>query len=437
MIKSKRQPSVTNTTNAEVLSLVSSSAFYTKYEVTNQDIEDLERCATEIVRLGNTIQEAVIEIGQQLIIARGILGDRTTNKNKLGVKATRGTFTTWAMDRICTPLNLSLDTVQRWAMIAEEVNKHPERVEVIGSMQLSALYETLRPSFPEDLREAVLSSGQQTLNPKQIKEVKKLYQAAKAQERNITADAIVTLSEGKYEISNTALRHLSLIPSEEQSEFAKQLADDRNCGLQAMKDRLREIKVETQAELVTIPAKLQELPFESIDLIVVECPLGNAWKDSDLGLKQLADRLEDILVPGGFALIFLGHTSILNAASYLTNLKPLTLLTCRKQPGNSSTNVGVNLGYAAVHAMLCYKPNFRAPSRIVFDLQTFEATETPPSELGEVTTGIEAGICKFMDSLVEPGFNVAHLVLGNRSYGIRPQLTEKLRDLNAMALYLL
>ena len=87
--------------------------------------------------------------------------------------------------------------------------------------------------------------------------------------------------------------------------------------------------------------------------------------------------------------------------------------------------------------MLAYKQPFKAPHKIVFDLQTFEQTEELPIELEEVTTGIEAGVCKFLDALIEPGANVGHLVLGKRSFGLRTSLNQKLQDLGAKTFYLI
>jgi hypothetical protein len=423
--------------------------FYTKYGLAAEQKQKLEKCAVEIERLAYETIQSMVAIGSELLKARAILGDKITFRNNTGSKPKRGTYTAWAQARICTPLNISYDTASRWMRIAEEVQNHPEQAQSIYEMLPTALYEIVRPDFPEDLKQAVYkaNSTAEALNAEQIKDVKKLYQQVTAQERNITPEAIVTMAQSSKIFSATTVKELSKLDQSEQVEYAKGLAQDFSAGHQAIKDRLKQQKqIAANKTDITGAAKLklsvrtstldQVLP-ETINLIIIECPLGAAWKDSDLGLKYLTNRVEDILKPGGKAMIFLGHTTILSAASYLTNLKPLTLLTVRRQPGNSTTNIGVNLGYASVHAMLCYKPPFSAPRTILFDLQTFEEDEQFDPALAEVPTGIEVGVCKFLDSLVDPGDAVAHLVLGNRNYGIRPTLQEELEKLQAASLLLL
>jgi hypothetical protein len=423
--------------------------FYTEHALTADCAKELEKCAVEIERLAYETIQSMVAIGMELLKARAILGDKTTFKNNTGSKPTRGTYTAWAQARICTPLNISYDTASRWMRIAEEVQTHPEQAESIYKMLPTALYEIVRPDFPEDLKEAVYNANNTdaTLNAEQIKDVKKLYQQVTAQERNITPEAIVTLAKSAKIFSPTTVKELSKLDRTEQVQYAKGLASDFSAGKQAIKDRLNQQKQSASNQVdsasitkVKLPVRTstidQVLP-ETIDLIIIECPLGAAWKDSDLGLKYLTNRVDDILKPGGMAMIFLGHTTILSAASYLTNLKPLTLLTVRRQPGNSTTNIGVNLGYASVHAMLCYKPPFSATRKILFDLQTFEENEQFDPALAEVPTGIEVGVCKFLESLVDPGDAVAHLVLGNRNYGIRPTLKEELEKLQAASLLLL
>lgn len=452
----KTRKQTTGTTKASAIktqqidnSVVESPNFYTEHQLVAEQQQELEKCAAEIERLAFETIQSMVAIGNELLKAKAILGDRTTFKNNTGNKPKRGTFVAWAQIRICTPLNISYDTASRWMRIAEEVQSHPEQSEQIYKMLPTALYEIVRPDFPEDLKQAVYDANNvtATLNAEQIKVVKKLYQQVNAQERNITPEAIVTMAQSSKIFSNTTVKDLSKLDASEQLDYAKKLAHDFGIGQQALRDRLEAQKQLAASKINTDSDRKVNLPVststldqvlpETIDLIVVECPLGAAWRDSDLGLKYLTNKIEDILKPGGLAMIFLGHTTILDTASYLTNLKPLTLLTVRRQPGSSTTNIGVNLGYASVHAALLYKPPFQAPRKVLFDLQTFEEQEQVDPNLAEVPTGIEVGVCKFLESLVDPGDAVAHLVLGNRNYGIRPTLQQELEKLQAASLLLL
>jgi hypothetical protein len=132
----------------------------------------------------------------------------------------------------------------------------------------------------------------------------------------------------------------------------------------------------------------------------------------------------------------MGHYSILSSANYLGNLKPLHLLTVRRQPGNTPTNIGTNVGFASVHAVLAYKPPFRAPAHVIYDLQSYVVKETPLEGLDEVSIGIEQGIFKFLDNLVRATDTVAHIVVGDKSFNLRDDLLVKLHRLNASKVYL-
>ena len=422
--------------------------FYTGYALNNLEIGELEECAEQIERLRNETIESMASIGSYLLKAKRILGDDVTFKKGKGnsTKPERGTFVQWTQSRICEPLNISYDTARRWLGIAQELEDFPEQKEQILGMLPTALYETIRPSFPADLKEIIYAEDAVRLNTDQIKTIRKLHQTVNAQERNITAKAIVTLGQSSLLLSNTALKQLSQLNVCEQPEYAAALVNNRELGLEALRERVKELKIAEGLEeiahknspdgkLAIVDTTLDALKPETLDLILVECPLGAAWKDSTFGLKHLTDRLEEVLVPGGMAMVFLGHTTIMSVSSYITNLKPLTLLTCRRQPGNSTTSIGINVGYASVHAALIYKPPFRPPSKIVFDIQTFQETEQLAPELAEVPTGIEAGIAKFLNALVSPGYHVGHLVVGNRSYGLRPELEDELSKLKANTFY--
>jgi hypothetical protein len=423
--------------------------FYVSHSIQPSEIATLQDCATKIIKLKDQVVEDLIEIGNQLLRAKAILGDHVTFKSKPGVKAARGTFVLWAKEYVCAPLNISYDTASRWMKIAEEVRQYPDQRSDILCMLPTALYETVRPSFPSDLKAAVYNSAANNtpLSAEQIKVVKQLHQTVVAQEQELSIEAIVTLSQSTKPLPTTTIKNLSRLEATEQNDFAQKLVANPSLGRQQLDDRLTELKLIEQSntysgtpfkrrQLKVITTTLNKVAAKSQDFMIVECPFGAAWKDSELGLRHVANKLEEILAPGGMAMIFLGHTTILSAATYLTNLVPLSLLTVRRQPGNSTTNIGINMGYASAHAMLVYQPPFKATPHVVFDLQTFDDSEDV-GILGEVPTGIEDGICKFLDTLVPAQAKVGHLVIGNRNYQIRPHLIIKLQELKAQSLLLL
>lgn len=95
-------------------------------------------------------------------------------------------------------------------------------------------------------------------------------------------------------------------------------------------------------------------------------------------------------------MVVLGHKAIMDAAKYLSPLEPLHVLVLRRQPGATRSVVGINIACASVLMALAYKKPYRAPDRMLVDLQTVE-------------TGIEEGLEQFFRSLLQPNDVLIHV----------------------------
>jgi hypothetical protein len=336
--------------------------------------------------------------------------------------------------------------------VTEEVRANPDLKPNILSMQPTVLYETIKPSFPDELKLAVLQAEPQTLTVQQVKEIKKLNSAVRAQELKIAPETVVAIAKSSATPSNSVIRQVSKLDTQGQLEVARALNEDPTKALAVLKAETERVVGERQEHRDQVEQNLidttisehldgvwyqaiKSLPIEEVQVALVECPLDNSWRDSTQGLSFVTKELESCLAPGGFAIIFLGHVSILSAANYMNELRPLHLLTVRRQPGNTPTNIGTNTGFASVHAVLAYKPPFKSPVKVVYDLQTYIANETPLDGLEEVSTGIEAGINKFLDSLVRATDVIAHIVVGERQFNLRSDLFSHVQELNASKVY--
>lgn len=442
------------------------SGLYSQFKgLGDAEITQIEAYAYEIELQHSKAIETMIAIGESLLAVKAILSDKVKIKESKGKD--RGSFMLWATERICTPLGVSYATIARWISVTEEVRNNPSLKSNILSMQPTALYETVKSSFPAELKTAILSSDSAALTRGQIQDIKKLHAAASAQKLKIEPEAIVDIVKAEITPSNTIIRQVSKLSAEGQIRVAKALVETPAEAMNILEQEVYrkgehpviEITGENvsheETPVLSLASELSgvwhegitKLPAETINLAIVECPLDQAWKDTEHGLNYVSQHLYTALAPGGMAMIFLGHVSILSSVNYLSQLKALHLLTCRKQPGHTPINVGVNVGFAAVHAVLVYKEPFKAPDRIVYDLQTYQTpevletseelgtSEAPLAGLEEVATGIEQGIFKFLDVLVRSQDGVAHIVAGPRQFNLRSVLIDKLQDLKASKVY--
>jgi hypothetical protein len=432
------KPKEVNNEAGELAIVVDTNGLYAQLELEPEIASKLEEFAVTIERHRNKALEEIIAIGKAAIAARELLSLQSEHKLD-----TKGTFVKWAEERICQQLGFSYQSLVNWMNLAERLPQDELSMQEMANVSPTALYELMRPTFPEDLRAAVLDNIPPKLTRTQIHSIRKLNQLASAQEKKIEPAAIVLLSNVDA-IPPTALAQISRLEPQEQAEVAEEIANDRNKGLEILrgKDRQRSNAVKTFQQFNSSDVgfrmesrDLTNLEEETLDAIVVEAPLSSEWLHSYNGLSNLDKQLDRVLKPSGVAIVFMGHRSILFSGNLLSYLSPLTILTARRTPGNTPMLPGINLGYSAVHAILAYKPPMRKTSKITFDLQTGVEENTTDASLLNVETGIEKAICKFLDSLVEEHSNVGHLQIGTRGFSLCETLSDKARELNADAFY--
>jgi hypothetical protein len=434
--KAQKAESTTSIEISKAPAISTADDLYRQLEIGSDTILKLELIATQIESHRQTAIEATIAIGKAALEARDLLSLFSPNK----IQANG--FIKWAETRICQPNGFTYQTLVNFMNVADRLPQDTQSLTVASSLNPSALYELVRPTFPEELRQKVIQAAPPQLTREQVKSIKDLNQLAEAQQKKLQPKAISALLTVPA-LPNTDLARIARLDPEEQISVATEIAQNREAGIELLRYKDRERKTASVNfdriplinGLTEISSSISELPDECIDTLVVEAPLSSDWAQSENGLSYLDKVLDRVLAPSAFAIIFLGHRSILFSGQMLSYLQPLTILTARRTPGNTPMLPGINLGYSAVHAVLAYKPPMRKTAKMTFDLQSFSQEETPPGELANISTGIEVAICNFLDALTEEASTLAHLQIGARGYSLREPLANKASELKANTFY--
>jgi hypothetical protein len=92
----------------------------------------------------------------------------------------------------------------------------------------------------------------------------------------------------------------------------------------------------------------------------------------------------------------------------------------------SKSIVGMNITSASVFAIFCYKGPYKAPRKMLVDLQTYSShlTDTDAIEgMDEIPPSLEKGIERFLSPLTEAGSCVMHVIVDNH-FGVRESIKE-------------
>ena len=333
--------------------------------------------------------------------------------------------------------------------------------EGLSRLSLSALYYTARGSVEPELKKEVLRMAAESEKPPsrdELATIFQVYRKVKLAEAGVIPQAIESLSESEVAENPKELKMLARYSKKKQVQLAEVLSNNDNAA-KSVKEALaiiREEEKEEKKELEDQPEGLEEqsleptttlktkvyrglatnaikkVPGDEVDLAIVEAPMKF---DFVMGteLSQLCRELSSILKPGGFALITLGHKGSMfcGAAIEIGGLTPLHLIVLRRQSGRSRSIVGINITSASVIMALVYKPPYRAPKKMLVDLQTIVEEESPPEvieELTEIGNGIEECLRRLLTPLLTAGSTVLHCIYSQEHFSIRSHIKSVASD---------
>lgn len=331
--------------------------------------------------------------------------------------------------------------------------------EGLSKLSLSALYYTARGSVEPELKKEVLkiaAEGELPPNREELAAIFQVYRKVKLAEAGVIPQAIKGLSESEVAENPKELKMLARYSKKKQIQLAEVLSNNENAAKSVRealaiirgeeKEEKKELEQEEVAEkslelTTTIKTKvyrgsatnaLKKVPVEEVDLAIVEAPMKF---DFVMGteLSQLCRDLNSLLKPGGFALITLGHKGSMfcGASIEIGGLSPLHLIVLRRQSGRSRSIVGINITSASVIMALAYKPPYKAPKKMLIDLQTIAEEESPPEvieELTEVGNGIEECLRRLLTPLLTVGSTILHCIYSSEHFSIRSHIKNVASD---------
>jgi hypothetical protein len=350
---------------------------------------------------------------------------------------------------------ISVSTTHNWINVYQMYSKYSEEHEdALSQISLRDLYMLGRTGIEVDAKEAVLELvTEQKVNPRDTKKVVETYRKIKLANAGIAPEVAKMLTKVEIAENPKYVADFQRLSKRKQQEVAELLMN-REAGspkeaLQVIKERsVAEAEVLAEAPVIDSGVELKvdinrtesyrslsEVATESVDLALVEAPLKFDYMGVDF--CGLTKDLANVLVPGGFALITVGH----KAAMYVGNsmdegLKPVHLVCLRRQPGNSSTIIGLNITTASVYMVLAYKPPYRAPRGfLIADLHTLSDSEALPG-MDVVETGLEKSFKYLMEPLLssvteERPTVLHHVVKHSQHFGLNEYLEETSFELGA------
>jgi hypothetical protein len=348
--------------------------------------------------------------------------------------------------------NIKHDTATNFINLANLYEKYKEEHEDgFKKLTLWSLYSLGRESVEPEVKEAVLNLANDDiiLSKQEIDSVVKTYRQIKMLEAGIEGEVVQTLKELDTVEDPREVKSLSKLSKRKQKEVAELIstggAESTKEALKKIVDAKRKNKEEEAAidiETVEINEQdgekievdlvvqeyhyknLKDVPDNSIDVAFVEAPLRYSYVEFEL--HELAKELDRVLCSGGYAIITVGHKAAMFSGPCIEPLNAAHLLCFRKTPGMSKSIVGMNITSASVFAIFCYKGPYKAPRKMLVDLQTYSShlTDTDAIEgMDEIPPSLEKGIERFLSPLTEAGSCVMHVIVDNH-FGVRESIKE-------------
>lgn len=341
---------------------------------------------------------------------------------------------------------ISEDTAKNWMNVTElyqeYATKYPQE---LASLTLRSLYKLSTSGVDVQAKEAVFELvAAREINTKDTNKVLQTYRKIMMENAGIEPEVAKLLT--KVEVAQhpkelVALQRLSKV---KQGEVAQVLAAG---GATTTKEALKLVKEATAPQLTVdltpadettaAPAvavtfkrqqfsSLAEVEPATVQLALVEAPLSFSFVE-DGSWRNLTAALADVLAPGGFALITVGHkAAMFTGDATVDALKAVHLVCLRRQPGNSRTIVGLNIASASVFMVLAYKPPYAPPKSLMVDLQTMTDTEAIAG-LDGVESGLERGFKQLMEALLSANQEsavVLHHCVGANHFSIKEYLEQ-------------
>jgi hypothetical protein len=315
----------------------------------------------------------------------------------------------------------------------------------LKALDLASLYRLGSDAVEPAAKETALElAAEQPMNRRTTAQVIQTYRKIKLAHAGLAPEAVKLLTKVEVAEDPKQLRDMQRMSKTTQVKvaglIAEGLAETPKEAIQVLKSS-KQIEdseaLEDTDETVTVEVdytktkrfsynSLADVPAESVKVALVEAPLRFDYVETRL--HDLSNELERVLVPGGFAIITVGHKAIMYAGGALGNLNPLHVLCLRRQPGNTRTIIGVNIACASVLAVLAYKGPYNAPKGMIADLQTIDqqAKHITESEAIEgfdaVHTGLEKCFEVFLNPLLESGDSLLHLIVSKDHFNINDHL---------------
>lgn len=337
--------------------------------------------------------------------------------------------------------NIKHDSAVNWINLAELYEEYSSQYEDgFNRLSLNTLYKLSRSTVDNPVKEAVLQLAEEDepFNRDELSTVLRVYRKAKMLDAGFTPEVVECLADNELVENPKELRALQKLSKKKREAVA---AIIQQGGAQTTKEAVKQLvlpstseepKVEVSYEEIkhTCYNSLIQVPSDSVNLAIVEAPMKSEYVFKEM--SALSSELERVLAPSGYCLITVGHKGALYAGNHLEPLKPLHLLCLRRTPGKSRSIVGSNIMSASVMLTYSYKPPYKSPKTMLVDLQTVkESEELIDDGMDEVVTGIENGFDRFMQSLVESGDTVLHMIVSEQSFNIETSLKQSAIDLKA------
>lgn len=379
----------------------------------------------------------------------------------------------WVHGRFNNEIHIS--TTHNWMNVYQLYKEYGEKYEnALEQIKLRDLYVLGRSGVEAEAKEAALSLvQQQKVNPRDTRKVVETYRKIKLVSAGVQPDVVKMLTKSEIAENPKYVQDLGKLSKTKQQEVAEVLlAGEAQTPREALRV-IKESRVPASAPAATAPPvetnnnqtnasnnrpalidldvevnivnkveryeSLKAVPPGTIQIALVEAPLKFDFINNG-EFYDLTKDLGEVLMPGGFALITVGHKAAMfvGAAAH-DSLKPIHLVCLRRQPGNTCTIIGLNIASASVYMVLAYKPPYRAPKGfLVADLHTLNDTEALPG-MDVVETGLEKSIKHLLQPLLssaaadenEYAAVLHHVVRGSQHFSLNDYLQEISFELGA------
>lgn len=424
-----------------------------------------ETTASIEVLLSNVSKDTSLELQGLELEIRGLIRQTLENVVRLGeiftyVKETllpSGQWQIWLKSRF--EGEISHDTAKNFMNLYMLYKQYElTHGDGIRALDLSSLYKLGSSAVEEGAKEVALElATQQPMDRKSTSQVIQTYRKIKLAHAGLAPEAVKLLTRVEVAEDPKQLRDMQRMSKVTQVKVAGLIAQGTAAtpkeAIQVLKankeieanelesdnDSTNELEESNNVVNVTFTktkktrySLLEEIPNESIKVALVEAPLRFDFVHN--GLNSISKELERVLMPGGFAIITVGHKAVMFAGSALNGLNPLHVLCLRRQPGNTRTIIGVNIACASVLAVLAYKGPYMAPKGMIADLQTVDQQAKRFTESEEYTesdaiegfdlvhTGLEKCFEEFLNPLLERGDSLLHLIVSKDHFSISDHL---------------